>query len=80
MAQILTTTISIYTTFLSYGKLSLDLQTTLFMGIVDNFEVTKKIFTELIADNLPEISREVVGINLEMGHFDTATLSICVLH
>ena len=60
--------------------MSLDLQTTLFLGIVDNFEVTKKIFTELIADNLPEISREVVGINLEMGHFDTATLSICVLH
>ena len=60
--------------------MSLDLQTTLFMGIVDNFEVTKKIFTELIADNLPEISREVVGINLEMGHFDTTTLSICVLH
>ena len=44
------------------------------MGIVDNFQETKPIFTELIADNLPEINRDVVCINLEMGHFDTATL------
>ena len=48
---------------ISYGKLSLDLQTSLFLGIVDNFQETKPIFTDLIADNLPEINRDVVCIN-----------------
>ena len=49
--------------------MSLDIQTTLFMGIVNNYEETKPIFTDLIAENLPEISRDMVCIYIGDGSF-----------
>ena len=49
--------------------MGLDIQCCLFLGIVDNWEQTKPIFCDMIAQNLPfpEINREEVCI-LEMGH------------